>query len=150
MPAKSNDDPLVGFQFILDVPQLKLTSNIQEVGGFTYEHDVIESKPVGKDGQDSVVKSPGRLKWSELTVKRVATEDMSFFNWRKMVEEGKIQDARCNGSVVAYDYDFTELARWNFKAAWPSKYTMSNFNTANSEAVTEELTIQHHGIVRVK
>lgn len=150
MPAADKNDPIAGFQFAVEVPQIQLTAMITEANGFDWEQEVIETKVTKKDGHDAVIKSPGRLKWAELTLKRPATSEMSFFNWRKMVEDGKITEARCNGSIIIYDYDFAEVARWNFVDAWPSKYSMSGLNASNSEATTETLTIQHHGIQRAK
>ena len=56
-----------------------------------------------------VLKMPGRLKWGDLSLKRGMTSQMDMWKWRKDVEDGKIDKARKNGSIVMYDYDFKEV-----------------------------------------
>ena len=44
---------------------------------------------------------------------------MDMWKWRKLVEEGKIDDARENGSITMYDTDGGAVARWDLINAWP-------------------------------
>lgn len=146
--AASKRDILVTFQFHLELDGVEW-GHFREVSGLSSEHEVIESKEV-KAGKDYVLKMPGRLKWGDLSLKRGMTSQMDMWKWRKEVEDGKIDKARKNGSIVMYDYDFKEVARWNFKNAWPSKAAGPSLNAASSEAAVEELTLVHEGIERVK
>jgi phage tail-like protein len=48
-----------------------------------------------------------------------------------------------------YSQDGTEVARWNFVNAWPSKLTGPSANAGNNEVAIEELEITHEGYERV-
>lgn len=145
MPAR--EDPLVGYQFAIEV-QGVIQGMFTECSGLGSETEVAEHKVSQKDGKDAVMKVAGRLKWGDITLKRGVTSAMDCQKWRQMVEDGKIGDARKNGSIMLYDQGFAEIARWNFINAWPSKYSIANLSTGDSNVVTEELTIVHEGIVR--
>ena len=95
-----------------------------------------------------VVKQPGRLKWQDIVLKRGITSDMEIWEWRKMVEEGDVDGARTNGSIVMYDQSLTEVARWNFENGWPLKVTGPSIKSDDNSIGIEELTIVHEYIVR--
>jgi len=70
-------------------------------------------------------------------------------DWRKLVEEGKVKDARKNGSIVMYNQMNEAIARWDFVEAWPSKLAGPTANATNNEVGIEELEITHEGYKRV-
>ena len=142
------EDPLVGCQFSLEI-QGVISGYFTEVGGLGSEHEIVEHKVVDKNGHDMVMKIPGRLKWSDITLKRGITSSMDLWDWRKQVEDGDVQGARKNGSVVMYDQSFSQIARWNFSNAWPSKVSGPSLNAQNNEFGIEEMVIVHEGIERV-
>ena len=142
-----NSDPLVGFNFRLEV-EGKLTGYFTEVTGIGSENEIAEQKVVDKKGHELVQKVPGRLKWGDVTLKRGITDDMEIWNWRKLVEEGKMKDARTNASVIMMDRDYSDIARWDFLNAWPSKVTGPSIKADSNEFGIEEVTIVHEGMVR--
>ncbi len=142
------EDPLVGFHFALEV-QDQIKGYFTEVSGIGSEHEVIEHK-VTQAGKEVVIKVPGRLKWGDITLKRGLTASMDLWNWRKLVEDGKIKEARKNGSIVMYDSELKEVARWNFNNAWPTKLSGPSPKADSNEFGVEEMTITHEYITRVK
>ena len=142
------EDPLVGCQFSLEI-QGVISGYFTEVSGLGSEHEIVEHKVVDKNGHDMVMKIPGRLKWSDITLKRGITSSMDVWDWRKQVEDGDVQGARKNGSVVMYDQSYSQIARWNFSNAWPSKVSGPSLNAQNNEFGIEEMVIVHEGIERV-
>ena len=66
------------------------------------------------------------------------------------IEDGKITDARKNGSIIMLDRELKEAARWNFTNAWPSKVSGPAPKADGNEIAIEELTIVHEFIERVK
>jgi phage tail-like protein len=146
--ANGREDPLVGCQFSLEV-QGVITGYFTEVSGLGSEHEIIEHKVVNEKGQEVVMKIPGRLKWENITLKRGITSSMDIWDWRKQVEDGDVQGARKNGSIVMYDQSYSQVARWNFANAWPSKITGPSLNAQNNEFGIEEMVIVHEGIERV-
>jgi phage tail-like protein len=71
------------------------------------------------------------------------------WQWRKLVEQGKIDEARKNGTITMYNQQGEPVARWNFINAWPSKLTGPSANASNNEVAIEELEITHEGYERV-
>ena len=150
MPAAvdtSREDPLVGSRFKLDVGGT-IGGYFTECSGLGSETEVSEHKVVNEKGVEVVMKVPGRLKWGDITMKRGITSDLGIWDWRKMVEDGDAQGARKNGSIVMYDQSLTEVARWNFLNAWPSKVSGPSLKADSNDLVVEELTLVHEYIER--
>ena len=144
-----HEDPLVGFHFGVDI-QGKVTGYFTEVSGLGSEQETIEHKVVNEKGVEVVMKIPGRLKWENIVLKRGITSNMDIWTWRKMVEDGKVEDARADGSIVMYDQSLSEVARWNFQSAWPVKVTGPSVKADSNEIGIEELTLAHEYIERVQ
>ena len=144
----SREDPLVSFHFAFEV-QDEITGYFTEVSGLGSETELIEQKYVNEKGIEIVKKIPGRLKWGDITLKRGITSNLDMWNWRKIVEEGKVNSARKNGSIVMYDQELKEKARWNFTNAWPTKISGPAPKSDSNEIGVEELTIAHEMIERV-
>jgi phage tail-like protein len=142
------EDPLVAFNFALEV-QGTVTGYFTEVSGLGSETETTEHLVVGSSGQQVVKKVPGRLKWDDMTFKRGITSNMDIWTWRKQVEEGDVLGARKNGSVIMYDQTGTEVARWNFENAWPSKVSGPQPKSDDSAIGVEELVVVHEYTVRV-
>lgn len=142
-------DPLVSFNFMVEISGV-ITGYFQEASGLGSESEVIEHKIIAKGAKESIVrKVPGRLKWGDIVLKRGITASMDFYDWRKQVEEGKVEGARKDGSVVMYDQAHAEVARWNFSKGWPSKISGPSVKADGNDIGVEELTIVHEGIKRV-
>ena len=75
---------------------------------------------------------------------------MDLWEWRKLVEDGDVEGARRDGSVVMFDQHLKEKARWNFMQAWPSKISGPTPKAEGNEITLEEITIVHEYITRVK
>lgn len=150
MPAAKDiieGDPLVSFNFGIEVEGI-ITGFFTECSGLGSESEVIEHKVVGSGGKEVVRKIPGRLKWGDVTLKRGVTTNLDFWEWRKMVEDGNVSQARKNGSIIMYDQEGTPVARWNFERGWPSKISGPSVKSDGNEIVVEEMTIVHEYIKR--
>jgi phage tail-like protein len=141
--------PLVGFHFAIEMSGV-INGYFTECGGLGSEHEVIEHKVVTEKGNEVVMKIPGRLKWENISLKRGITKNMDIWKWRKEVENGKVDTARRDGSVIMFDQELKEIARWNFLRAWPVKVTGPQPKSDSNEIGVEELTIAHEYIERVK
>ena len=145
----TRQDPIVAFNFMLDIGGA-IKGYFTEVSGIGSETDIVEQKVVSEKGVEVVMKIPGRLKWGDITLKRGLTSNMDIWSWRKQVEDGDVKGARKNGSIVMFDQDLKEAARWNFVNAWPSKVSGPAPKADGNEIGIEELTIVHEYITRVK
>jgi phage tail-like protein len=143
------EDPLVSAWFGVEF-QGQVVGAFRECTGLGSENEVVEYKASGPKGEYVVKKVPGRIKWNNVTLKRGITSQMDMWKWRKLVEEGKMEEARRNGSIVMYSAKGSEMARWNFVNAWPAKITGPAANANSNEIGIEEMEITHEGYERVK
>ncbi len=142
-------DPLVGFQFALET-QGMVTGYFSEVSGIGSENEIIEHKVVDDKGHEWVQKLPGRLKWTDVTLKRGLTDNLQIWEWRQMVIDGKMGQARKNCSIKMYDRDYKLAARWDFVNAWPLKVTGPGVKSDSNELAIEEVVLVHEGLERKK
>jgi len=113
-----------------------------ECSGLGSENEIIEHRVVDEHGVEIIYKIPGRLRYDDLVLKRGMTTSLEFWNWRQLVVDGNYEDARQDGSLVLYDQNSSEVARWNFVGAWPAKIRGS------SDGI-EEVTVAYRDLVRV-
>lgn len=142
-------DPLTGYHFYLEIDGIT-QARFRECAGLTSESQVIEYKEADKNGNVIIKKVPGVLKWSDITLKRGITDIMELWDWRKMVEDGYVEKARKNGSIVLYNQSNEEIARWNVVDCWPMKISGPQLNANNNDIAVEEVVLAHEGLQRVK
>jgi phage tail-like protein len=143
------EDPLVAFKFGLEI-EGKLSGLFTNVGGIGSETEVITQKVQNAGtGEDMIQQIPGRLTWTPITMKRGVTSSMDIWEWRQQVVEGKIDEARTNCSIIAYNQANEEIARWNLENAWPSKVVGPDMDSGSTTYMMEDVTIVHEGVERV-
>ena len=146
MPEKN---PLISAWFGVEF-QGEISGSFLECGGLGSENEVVEYKASGPKGEFVIKKVPGRLTWNNITLKRGITDAMDMWKWRKLVEDGKVDEARKNGSIIMFNTQGTEIARWNFTNAWPSKISGPNADASQNAVAIEEMELTHEGYERVK
>ncbi len=149
MATASRTDPLVGYHFYVEIDGIT-QAQFKECSGLDSTSEIIEYKEAGKNGVVTIRKQPGNLKWSDIILKRGITDVLELWDWRKLIEQGKVSEARKNGSIVLYNQTNQEIARWNFVEGWPSKISGPQMKADGNEIAIEELTIAHEGLSRVK
>jgi phage tail-like protein len=143
------EDPLVAFKFGLEI-EGKLGGMFTTVSGIGSESQIVEHKVTNPEtGETIIQKIPGRLIWTDVTLKRGVTSNIDVWDWRQQVVDGKVDDARTNCSIVAYNQSNEEIARWNLDAAWPSKVSGPEMDAGSQDYMVEEITIVHEGLTRV-
>jgi len=144
-------DPLVGAHFMVEVSHSEFTVQgyFLEVGGLGSETEVTEHKVMGENNSDMIRKIPGRSKWNDITLKRGMTGNMDFYNWRKIVEDGNVADARANMTISMLDQTGGLVAQWTVVDAWPTKVSGPSLKSDSNDIGVEELTIVHEGIERM-
>jgi phage tail-like protein len=145
--ADTAEDPLIGFNFKLEL-EGGIAGYFTECNGIGSEHDIVEHKVVDDSGHEIVRKIPGRLKWTDITLKRGITSNMQIWEWRDQVVQGDVAGARKNCSITMLSRDYTPVAVWNFNNAWPSKVTGPSLKSDSNDFGIEEVTLVHEGISR--
>jgi phage tail-like protein len=149
VPTVSTNDAIAARNFAVEIDGTTV-AQFTEISGRTSEMDVTELKENAKDGKLIIKKIPGAHKPPTLTLKRAKNVSMDLYNWHKAALNGKVKDARKNGSIILYDYELGEVARWNFVNAWPSKLSTGSLKAGSNDVVTEEATIVMESFERVK
>ncbi|MEX1018382.1 MAG: phage tail protein [Litorilinea sp.] len=138
-------DPLLAFMFSLEINDM--TGYFTEVSGIISENEVITHYVVSANGAEITLQIPGRANGGEITLKRGMTQNVEFWEWRELVVNGRVAEARVDGSIVMYNRAYQEVRRWDFFNAWPSKLSGPSQIAADSnELAIEELTIMHEGL----
>lgn len=141
-------DPVVSFNFEVDAGGM-LTGYFTSVSGLGGTSEVAEHLVVGVGGIQVVRKIPGRYEGGEITLKRAVTANMDAWEWRKMVENGKVAEARRNGSIIMYDQEGAPVAQWDFTEAWPSKIEADSLDSGGSAVTQESITLVYETLTRI-
>jgi len=139
--AKTHDIDFQGSFFALEIDSLTIAW-FTGCSGMSLEFDVIEFK----EGNGTKVvqrKRAGKPKYTEVTLKRGFTTNMDVHNWFKEVVDATKATPYKTASIVIYDREQAESARFNLEACWPSKLSISDLSSGSDDSMVEELTIQH-------
>ena len=94
-----------------------------------------------------IKKLPGAQKCGDITLKRGKTDNKALWDWIKQVQDGNIDGARKNGSIVLYDYEHGESRRFNFiNALAVEGQSIGTLQAGGNEVLIEECTIVHEGL----
>lgn len=148
---------LTACRFYFEADQIA-EKQILEISGLSVESPVAGDGGVhgsSKGGARIRQATPTNEKFSNVTVKLVATTDVDLYNWYK---ECNTNDAgssswesnRKASSVSAYDQSGTMQARWEIKNSYPCKYEGPSFSAGDTNMANETLEIVHEGIERVQ
>lgn len=138
-------DPLRNSRFKLEIQGI-VQGGFSECTGFDTSTDAVEYR----EGSDppSARKLTGLTKFSNITLKWGLTDAKEIWEWRKQVIDGKMKEARRNGSILVLDEQGNEKVRWNFTNGWPSKYDPADLNAKANDVAIETLEITHEGLER--
>jgi phage tail-like protein len=141
------DDPYAGYSFEVILTGVSddgaaVKGSFAEVSGLETEVPAIEYRN-GSEA-NTMRKVPGLVKYTNITLKRGLIGDLAFWNWVLEAVNGKVR--RTEGAILLLDENRQEVMRWNFKRAWPCKYTGPGLNAKNNEIAMETLEICHEGL----
>jgi len=128
-------------KFKVEIDGIAATA-FSEVSGIEADVAVVDYRP-GNDNAPGPRKLPGEAHFSSLLLKRGMTADLSLWNWMKQVLDGKIE--RKNLSVVLFNDAGQEVLRFNFRDAWPVKWSGPILNGQTSDIAIETLELAHEG-----
>ena len=143
MPVGDRRDPYRGFNFLVELDGIT-RAGFREASGLDTSSDVVEYRE-GNEGF-TARQLAGMTKYSNITLKWGLTDDAELWEWRQRATEREVQ--RKNGSIVVLDEAGNEKVRWNFRHAWPVKWTGPSFNATSNDVAIETLEIAHEGVER--
>jgi len=140
-------DPYKNFRFLVEIDGVT-QAGFREVTIPDSSQDPIEYREGNM--QPTVMKQPGLVKYGNVSLKWGTTDSLELYKWRKLVEDGKVREARRNMAIIILDDAGAPAARWEFESAWPSKYDAPDLNATGNEIAIENLEIVHEGMRRTQ
>jgi phage tail-like protein len=135
MPNRRAHDHIGNFNFKIEIEGVTQGA-FRNVEGLDSETEVVEYQ----DGDDTILrKRPGRTKYSNISLKRGYINSDELWQWRKMVIDGKVE--RKSGSVILCADDGSEIMRYNFFEAWPSKWKGFSLDGKGTDVNVEEIEL---------
>lgn len=133
------------YSFHVEIDQIA-SAGFQKCSELSVEAAVIEQ---WEGGALIPNKSPGRLKFSDVTLERGATKDVDLFQWFKEVADaasgtGLVDEAyKRSIDIVQRDRDGSELRRWTLFGAWPTKFVAGEWDNTADENTMESVTLAY-------
>ena len=81
------------------------------------------------------------MHYEDIHLSRGKIVDPAFWAWMKQVQDGKIDEARKDGSIILYDFPHLELTRFNFFGAWPYKIEIGKLQAGADSVLLESMIL---------
>jgi phage tail-like protein len=143
--ALASGDVLASYAFEFEVEGVSI-AQFSQVSGISSSVGVIEYRSAGKGGTVTTRKLPGQQSNSDVTLSRGKTDSSALWDWYKQVGDGDIAGARRNASLVLFDYEHGEVARYNLRDCWPSSVRIGELSAGSNTVLIEEVVIVHEGM----
>ena len=129
-------DPARNFNFLVEIDGISQAS-FSECSGLSSTTEVIEKREGGNNS--TVMKIAGKTAFGDI--------NLDLWNWRQQIIDGQFN--RKNGAVILFDLaGSTEVARWSFHRAWPTKCELPAFTAKGNDIAIETLVLAHEGLTR--
>jgi phage tail-like protein len=128
--------------FVVDLQGLNVKLGyFTQVTGFSTQVDVLE---YAEGGQNTFVhRLPTRTKQGNITLKRgVITDDKALVDW---YQKTVVQAQPVTMVITLKDTTDKAVRTWNFRNAYPIKWTGGDLNAGGTEMLTESLEVAHNG-----
>jgi phage tail-like protein len=145
--AVLRDDPYPALNFQVDIAGIlddgrSIRGSFSEVSGLDIELVPIEYRTGVDDIR--VRKLPGLKKFTNITLKRGITGDLTLWDWIKTAMDGRVQ--RADGTITLLDESRQPVMTWRFRRAWPCKLSGPTLNAKSNEIAMESLELCHEGL----
>jgi phage tail-like protein len=133
-------DPLASYSFGVEITGVTI-AQFKEVSGLGITIGVIENRSNQNGALPVLQKLPGSVKFDDIHLSRGKVADPAFWQWIKTVQEGNVEAARKDGSVILYDYARGEVTRFNFFRGWPSRVEIGKLSAGADSVLLESVVI---------
>jgi phage tail-like protein len=136
-------DPYQACNFLVEIEGV-LVGGFSECTGLQVETEYLDYREGGLN--DYVHRLAGPTKYPPLILKHGLTQIDGLWNWHQDVTQGKIN--RKNGTIYLLDKVRIPVMFWNFKEAFPLKYTGPDFRADSASVAFESVELAHRGLSR--
>lgn len=135
-------DPYMSYNFVIEIDGL-LTGNFAEVTGLESEINIEEYQEGGVN--EYTHKFPNHIVYQPLVLSHGLTDLDTLWNWYEAARDGNVKFK--NGTIMLLDRQRLPVTWWNFKNAYPVKWSGPQFNAAqDSQVAIERVELVHQGI----
>jgi phage tail-like protein len=136
------NDPYMSFNFLVEIEGL-IVGAFTEVSGLQVETQVPDYQEGGQN--EYVHRLPGPTRYpSNLTLKRGLTDIEALWSWHQDVVAGAIE--RKNGTIYLLDRMGVPAMWWDFKEAYPVKWSGPELKADGNSVAVETIELAHRGI----
>lgn len=138
-------DPYRNYRFTVEIDSL-IVGGFSEVTGLERE---LETEDYNEGGVNGYTHSlPSRMTQPNLTLKRGLTDSATFWSWIQDVKRGVIE--RKNGRVLVMDSVGQEVWGWEFRDAYPVKWTGPELRADQGSVAFETVELTHNGFSKIE
>lgn len=139
-------DPYTSFHFAIDINGVT-EARFVECSSPGVDVEAIKYREGGPNRQ-IVHRLPGRVEYSDLTLRYGMTASMQLWQWMQASIAGTVD--RRNVSIIMYGHDgTTEVMRWNLVNAWPRSWRGAQLDAMGNEVAVETLVLVFEEFQRV-
>jgi phage tail-like protein len=136
-------DPYLSFNFLVEVEGL-LVGGFSECTGLGVETEQFEYREGGVN--EYAHRFAGTARNPTLVLRRGLTQIDTLWVWAEDVARGKVQ--RRNGTVFLLDAGHVPVVWWNFREAFPVRWTGRVLTAAPTAVAFESVELAHRGLSR--
>ncbi|HEX5734709.1 MAG TPA: phage tail protein [Blastocatellia bacterium] len=134
-------DPYQVFNFFVEIEGI-LAGGFSECSGLQVETEVKDYEEGGLN--DYTHRFRGRTKYPPIVLKHGMTIISGLWDWHQEVVRGNVE--RKNGTIYLLDAMRIPTAWWNFKGAFPTKWTGPELRAASGDVAFETVELVHQGL----
>jgi phage tail-like protein len=134
-------DPYQGCNFTIEIEGL-LVGGFSECSGLEVETELVEYHEGGVN--DYVHRFAGRTRSAPLVLRRGITVADGLWRWYQMTAAGQV--VRRNGTIFLLEGAYGAGLHWNFKEAFPYKWTGPDLRADASSVAFESIELSHRGL----
>lgn len=141
----SRTDPYRNYRFSVEIDSL-IVGGFSEVSGLERE---LETEAYNEGGANRFTHTfPDRMTHPNLTLKRGLTDSETFWNWIQQVKYGIVE--RKSGRILLLNTRGTEVWGWEFRDAYPVKWTGPELRADEGSVAFETVELTHRGLSKME
>lgn len=134
--------PLAAFRFQVEIGGLT-AGGFSDVSGLQVETETFDYREGGENGFIHKLAGPARYS-SNLVLKRGIADTTLLWDWLQQVTKGTVTRKQC--AVHLMDEDGNRAVSWNFRDAYPVKWSGPELRGDSNSVAVESIELAHHGI----
>lgn len=149
-----------GYKFSVEITGVTFERvAFQKVSGLKTSVEVVDYREGNMP--DRMEKLPGMMTYDAVTLERGLSYDNDFLKWMKTVCDlstggngdapvksgSSFNEYRKDVTIKLYDKTGTVVKEYTLQKAFPSEYSIGDFDASSNDVVISTLVLQHHGII---